>query len=145
MTQAERRLYLIRSLLNEKTKYQSLNVPRDAGEQRKLLRSLMNVRMPKVADEAFLRVQDEYLQQELADEGINLSHCVGDYISRVASGDCHILFLRRKHAPDQSLVTLQLSGQSICQAQGLNRRSITSDERKFLCNWARENNIQIAV
>ena len=145
MTQAERRLYLIRSLLNEKTEYQSLNVPRDAGEQRKLLRSLMNVRMPKVADEAFLRVQDEYLQQELADEGINLSHCVGDYISRVASGDCYILFLRRKHAPDQSLVTLQLSGQSICQAQGLNRRSITSDERKFLCNWARENNIQIAV
>ena len=48
MTQAERRLYLIRSLLNEKTEYQSLNVPRDAGEQRKLLRSLMNVRMPKV-------------------------------------------------------------------------------------------------
>ena len=45
-------------------------MPRDAGEQRKLLRSLMNVRMPKVADEAFLRVQDEYLQQELADEGI---------------------------------------------------------------------------
>ena len=45
MTQAERRLYLIRSLLNEKTEYQSLNVPRDAGEQRKLLRSLMNVRM----------------------------------------------------------------------------------------------------
>ena len=70
MTQAERRLYLIRSLLNEKTEYQSLNMPRDAGEQRKLLRSLMNVRMPKVADEAFLRVQDEYLQQELADEGI---------------------------------------------------------------------------
>ena len=70
MTQAERRLYLIRLLLNEKTEYQSLNVPRDAGEQRKLLRSLMNVRMPKVADEAFLRVQDEYLQQELADEGI---------------------------------------------------------------------------
>jgi len=70
MTQAERRLYLIRSLLNEKTEYQSLNVPRDAGEQRKLLRSLMNVRMPKAADEAFLHVQDEYLQQELADEGI---------------------------------------------------------------------------
>ena len=70
MTQAERRLYLIRSLLNEKTEYQSLNVPREVGEQRKLLRSLMNVRMPKVADEAILRVQDEYLQQELADEGV---------------------------------------------------------------------------
>ena len=70
MTQAERRLYLIRSLLNEKTEYQNLNVPRDAGEQRKLLRSLMNVRAPKAADESFLRVQNEYLQQELTDEGI---------------------------------------------------------------------------
>ena len=70
MTQAERRLYLIRSLLNEKTEYRSLNVPRDAGEQRKLLRSLMNVRAPKAADEAFLSVQDAYLQQELADEGV---------------------------------------------------------------------------
>ena len=66
MTQAERRLYLIRSLLNEKTKYQSLNVPRDAGEQRKLLRSLMNVRMPKVADEAFLRVQDGVIGRSAA-------------------------------------------------------------------------------
>ena len=28
--------------------------------------------------------------RELADEGINLSHCVGDYIDRVASGECHI-------------------------------------------------------
>ena len=70
MTQAERRLYLIQSLLNEKTEYQSLNVPRDAGEQRKLLRSLMNVRTPKAADESFLHVQDAYLQQEMADEGI---------------------------------------------------------------------------
>lgn len=83
--------------------------------------------------------------KELADEGINLSHCVGDYISRVASGDCHILFLRRAQAPDQSLVTLQLSGQSICQAQGMNRRDITTEERRFLCNWGRQNNIQIAV
>lgn len=33
--------------------------------------------------------------EELAEEGINLSHCVGQYIDRVAGGDCHILFLRR--------------------------------------------------
>ena len=70
MTQAERRLYLIRSLLNERTEYRDLRVPRDAGEQRKLLRSLMNVRAPETADEAFLSVQDAYLQQELADEGV---------------------------------------------------------------------------
>lgn len=70
MTQAERRLYLIRSLLDERMEYRDLRVPRDAGEQRKLLRSLMNVRAPKATDEAFLSVQDAYLQQELADEGV---------------------------------------------------------------------------
>lgn len=83
--------------------------------------------------------------RELADEGINLSHCVGDYIDRVASGECHILFLRRKNAPEQSLVTLQLSGRSICQAQGINRRSPTQAERKFLLHWGREKKIEIAV
>lgn len=83
--------------------------------------------------------------RELADEGINLSHCVGSYIDRVASGECHILFLRRRSTPDRSLVTLQLSGRSICQAQGMNRRSITQAERKFLNHWGNEKNIQIAV
>lgn len=83
--------------------------------------------------------------KELADEGINLSHCVGDYIDLVASGQCHILFLRRRTAPDQSLVTLQLSGNSICQAQGANRRSPTQAERKFLLHWGREKQIDIAV
>lgn len=83
--------------------------------------------------------------RELADEGINLSHCVGDYIDRVASGECHILFLRRRSAPEQSLVTLQLCGQSICQAQGVNRRSITQEERKFLNYWGREKQINIEV
>ena len=83
--------------------------------------------------------------RELADEGINLSHCVGDYIDRVASGECHILFLRRRSAPGQSLVTLQLCGQSICQAQGMNRRSITQEERKFLNYWGRAKQINIAV
>lgn len=83
--------------------------------------------------------------QELAEEGINLSHCVGDYISRVAAGECSILFLRRRRSPEQSLVTLQLTGSRICQAQGMNRRGLTEEERRFLLSWGRQKNIQIAV
>ncbi len=83
--------------------------------------------------------------KDLADEGINLSHCVGDYIDRVASGECHILFLRRRSTPEQSLVTLQLCGKRICQAQGVNRRNITEQERRFLIHWGREKDIEIAV
>ena len=70
MTQAERRLFLIRSLLDEKTEYRDLDIPRDAGGQRRLLRSLMNVRAPGAADGAFLNIQDAYLRQELAEAGI---------------------------------------------------------------------------
>ena len=83
--------------------------------------------------------------EDLAEEGINLSHCVGQYIDRVAESECHILFLRRRGAPERSLVTLQLSGKQICQAQGANRRPITEQERRFLKQWGREKDIQIAV
>ena len=41
------------------------------------------------------------------------------YVDRVAEGECHILFLRRRGAPDRSLVTLQLERKKICQAQGI--------------------------
>lgn len=43
--------------------------------------------------------------QEVADEGINWSHCVKSYIGRVSNGQCHILFLRKSQTPEQSLVT----------------------------------------
>ena len=70
MTQAERRLFLIRSLMREKSEYQNLRVPAGADDQRQLLRSLMNVRPAKAAGSEFLTVQDAYLQQELTETGI---------------------------------------------------------------------------
>ena len=70
MTQAERRLFLIRSLMQEKPEYGALHIPREMTGQRQLLRSLMNVRAPVAADPAFLTVQDAYPQQELAEDGI---------------------------------------------------------------------------
>lgn len=83
--------------------------------------------------------------QELAEEGVTLGHCVKSYISRVASGECHILFLRKTAAPRESLVTLQLSGKTICQAQGQSRRSVTAQERRFLTIWGNEKDIEIAL
>jgi len=83
--------------------------------------------------------------QQIADEGINLSHCVGGYIDRIINGDCHILFLRKTRTPDQSLVTLQLCKGRINQAEGNHRRRISDEERKFLRNWGSEKHIQIAV
>ncbi len=70
MNQAERRLFLIRSLLQEKNEYRGMEIPTEPERQRQLLRGLMNVRAPQPAGEAFLRVQDAYLQEEIAAKGI---------------------------------------------------------------------------
>ena len=82
MTQAERRLFLIQALKDEQAEYRDLRVPRDAMGQRKLLRSLLNVRAPGAVGDDFLAVQDDYLQQELAEDGVtraeDLSPVSGD-------------------------------------------------------------------
>lgn len=83
--------------------------------------------------------------QQIADEGVNLAHCVGSYVDRIIKGDCHILFLRKSHAQDESLVTLQYCNGRINQAEGLHRRNISPDERKFLFNWGKEKDVQIAI
>ena len=70
MKQAERREKLIRYLLDENPEYRDVEIPQEETGQRRLLRGLMNVRMPGAIDENFLRVQDEYLQEEAAAKGI---------------------------------------------------------------------------
>ena len=70
MDQTEKRLYLIRSLLDEQPRYRDMEIPSDEMEQRKLLRSLFNIRMPAWISEDFLKVQDEYLQEETRRKGV---------------------------------------------------------------------------
>ena len=68
MTQNERRLFLIDSLLSERG--EKINIPKDEYNQKRLLRSLFNIRMPNEASEDFLHIQDEYLQEETRRKGI---------------------------------------------------------------------------
>lgn len=70
MTQSERREYLISALLKEDARYAEFRIPREQGEQRRVLRSLMNVRHPKAISPEFLQVQDAHLQAVNAEKGI---------------------------------------------------------------------------
>ena len=70
MNQAQRRLFLIQSLLKEKTEYRDIDIPADPKSQRQLLRGLMNIRAPQNADADFLKIQNEYLQGETAAKGV---------------------------------------------------------------------------
>lgn len=70
MTQHERLIFLIQALLAEREEYAGAAIPSDYGEQKRLLRGLMNVRPPQPITPEFLQIQDEYLQAEIASKGI---------------------------------------------------------------------------
>lgn len=70
MTHNEKREYLIKVLLSELPRYGDVKIPDNEDEQKKLLRSLMNIRSPRLISEEFLKVQDEYLRGEVEIKGI---------------------------------------------------------------------------
>ncbi|MCM1282899.1 MAG: protein-ADP-ribose hydrolase [Muribaculaceae bacterium] len=70
MTQEERRLFLIHELLRERPEYRNTDIPVDTQGQKRLLRSLFNIRMPQSVSEEFLKVQDAYLRELGAEKGI---------------------------------------------------------------------------
>ena len=70
MTQEERLEYLICALLEEEEQYADVEVPAGTSGRKRLLRALMNVRPPRAASPAFLRIQDAYLKEELVEKGI---------------------------------------------------------------------------
>ncbi|HBI60796.1 MAG TPA: protein-ADP-ribose hydrolase, partial [Lachnospiraceae bacterium] len=70
MTQKERRIYLIKELLHEQPRYADIEIPANGQEQKNLLRSLFNIRMPMAVTSEFLEIQDAYLQEETEKKGI---------------------------------------------------------------------------
>lgn len=70
MTQEERRIFLIEYLLKEQLRFGRKKIAADPQAQRDLLRSLMNVRMPKPISAEFLKIQDDYLKERNRERGI---------------------------------------------------------------------------
>ena len=68
MTQDERRVWLIRAMLDEQG-YER-EIPRDVFGQKRLLRGLFNVRPPTPACGEFLAVQDAYLSEAAREKGV---------------------------------------------------------------------------
>ena len=70
MTQNGRLDYLVEEFKADSVQYKDLQTPKDTEGKRRILRSLMNIRMPRKMDEAVLSVQDEYLQERIRENGI---------------------------------------------------------------------------
>ena len=85
MRQEERRRWLIQALMDQNPDYsQTFAIPQAEDEQRRLLRALLNLRPPMPASPEFLRVQNAYLQEELARRGV----VDGEALPELRSGVC---------------------------------------------------------
>ncbi len=62
--------FICRYLLDECPQYLGAAIPDSLEEKQQLMRSLLNVRLPRSISDEFLRAQDAELQQQLLDNGI---------------------------------------------------------------------------
>ena len=70
MTQNQRLDYLVEEFKTDSVQYKDLETPKDTEGKRRILRSLMNIRMPKAFSYDVLAVQDEYLTGRAEEKGI---------------------------------------------------------------------------
>ena len=70
MTQEQRLDYLVEEFKADSVQYKDIETPKDTDGKKVLLRSLMNIRMPKALSEDVISVQDDYLSQRAAEAGV---------------------------------------------------------------------------
>ncbi len=69
-TQQERLNYLVEAFKKDSGEYRDLRTPADAEGKRRILRSLMNIRMPGMLPPDVLRTQDAYLRARAEEKGV---------------------------------------------------------------------------
>ncbi len=70
MSQTERLDYLVEEFKEDSVRYRDLETPKDTEGKKRILRSLMNIRMPRRMDARVTEVQDEYLKERILENGI---------------------------------------------------------------------------
>ncbi|MBQ6076403.1 MAG: protein-ADP-ribose hydrolase [Lachnospiraceae bacterium] len=89
-SQEERLAFLTEAFKEDSEEYRHLQTPADTDGKKRILRSLMNIRLPRKMDPAVLTVQDAYLQERNRENGIvavNDIPTIADQGSRRAFAD----------------------------------------------------------
>lgn len=76
--------------------------------------------------------------QGIKDEAVQQNNCVASYIDNVIDGKCHIMFLRKKDKPKDSLVTLEIRENKIVQAKRHFNEPVTEEDQKAIDYWNRK-------
>ena len=54
--------FLVKAFIADSDNYKNMEIPKDETQKKVVLRSLMNIRIPRKMDDEVLEVQDEYLK-----------------------------------------------------------------------------------
>lgn len=73
--------------------------------------------------------------QAIKDEAVSQNNCVASYIDKVIDGGCHILFLRHKDKPNESLVTIEVRDGKIVQARQRFNDPVTAEQQEVIDKW----------
>lgn len=73
--------------------------------------------------------------QDIKDEAVMQNNCVASYIDDVVDGKCHIMFLRKKTSPKNSLVTIEIRNNSIVQAKRRFNDPVTDEDQLAIDYW----------
>lgn len=73
--------------------------------------------------------------QDIKDEAVAQNNCVASYIDNVIDGKCHIMFLRKKSSPKDSLVTIEIRNNKIVQAKRKFNDPVTEEDQKAIDAW----------
>lgn len=80
---------------------------------------------------------------EFFEEAIQQSNCLWKYIWKHIKTEDAILFMRRKDAPEKSLVTLEIKNGFLMQARQRFNRPVTEEQLKFICDFAKHKELII--
>lgn len=79
--------------------------------------------------------------EEIYRESVKQQNCLWEYIKKVADGETTILFLRKKDAPEEAFVTIELYSGLIFQARGRYNQVAGERELDWLEDYAKEKNL----
>ena len=81
MNQNERLDFLIDAFKEDSLEYKNLKVPDDMEGKKRILRSLMNIRMPRQIKNEVLQIQDDYLKERIENGLLYIGESAGSVIA----------------------------------------------------------------
>ena len=121
------------------------NLKKESFRTEAFQKNIKKIEKYKFNDENFTVVIPK-LPGELANEGMELHHCVKSYIDRVCDGRTNIAFIRRNEELNKPFFTVEISNSgSIEQVHGFSNRNANTEPglEKFVKKWAKEKDLKL--